>query len=95
MLSVLLVLLSASFVPCDAVKRRKPRAQREHRESKTGSHAHSDPPPPPPPPPQATQTSAKVKGMGAAGPGARAVSLEEGLELQTNAVTAAFGGEGW
>jgi hypothetical protein len=75
----------------DAVKRRKPRGR------KGGSAQHV-----PPPEEQLLQQqqdapaapqSVKVGGTGA--PGERAVSLEEALELQANAVTAAFGGEGW
>lgn len=92
-LGVLLFVLSGCTL-CDAVKRRKPRRNKgaEH----AGISARSEPSPPAAQRGQRAGQTVKVAEPGSLGaPGERSVSLDEALDLQAKAVTAAFGGEGW
>eukprot|EP01043_Picozoa_sp_COSAG02_P032289 COSAG02_NODE_2150_length_9660_cov_45.377889_16_plen_106_part_00 len=97
MLTVLLFILSGCTL-CDAVKRRKPRRNKgtpgaEHAGT---SGAHSEPGSPAAQRGQRAGQTVKVAEPGSLGvPGERSVSLDEALDLQAKAVTAAFGGEGW
>jgi hypothetical protein len=92
-LALLLLVLSGCAL-CDAVKRRKPRGR--NNKIVSGGAQHSEPAPSPQQGQQHARQTVKVAAPGAQGAlGERSVSLDEALDLQATAVSAAFGGEGW